>query len=49
MPIQSNGSKGQYRHVNGTVLNKSAYMTHQLSKNPGTAYKTHLKNRGKII
>jgi len=45
MPIQSNGSKGQHRHVNRAVLNKPAYVTHQLPKNPGTAYKPHLKNR----
>lgn len=45
MSIQSDGSKGQHGHVNGAVLNKPAYVTHQLSKNPGTAYKPHLEER----
>lgn len=45
MPIQSDGSKGQHRHMHGAVLNKPADVTHQLSKNPGTAYKPHLKDR----
>lgn len=49
MPIQSDGSKGQHRHMNRAVLNKPAYVTHQLSKNPGTAYKPHLKNRQNCI
>lgn len=45
MAIQSDGSEGQHRHVNGAVLDKPAYVTHQLSKNPGAADKPHLKNR----
>lgn len=45
MPIQSDGSKGQHRHVNGAVLNKPAYVAHQLSKNPGAADEPHLKDR----
>lgn len=45
VPIQSDGGEGQHRHVDGAVLDKPAYVTHQLSKNPGAAYKPHLKNR----
>lgn len=45
VPVQSDGSEGQHRHVHGAVLDKPADVAHQLPKNPGAAYKPHLKNR----